>query len=126
MLQRQGESEARSPAQGPETTGLVMRFLRSRIVLSPATIRNNRWALMRLADAHPILPMDLPTLIAFMESEARYLNGSSQETFWKILRVFYGWARKQNGSIPMLPHVFFGRRRRGEKRGARRRLHQSQ
>lgn len=124
MSQRQGESGARSLAQGLDTAGLATRFLRSRTNLSPATIRNNRWALMRLADAHTVLPMDIPILTAFMESEARYLNGSSQETLWKILRVFYGWARKQNRSVPVLPHVFFGRRRRGEKRGAKSGLYQ--
>ena len=123
MLQRPGGNRATGPrSPGPilDTGELIDRFLRSRIALTPATIRNYRWALIRLADIHTSLPLDMSVLTALMESEARYLNGSSQQVRWDILRVFYSWARKQNRSIPALPYVFWGRRHRGEKRGRKR------
>ena len=100
------------------TMDMMETWLASRMDnMSRRTLISDRWALMLLADTHPALPFDVETVQAFVQNQAQYLGGRSQQTLWDRLRVFYSWARSQGYAVPDLPYVGFGRRRVGERRG---------
>ena len=82
------------------------------------TIRKYRWALGCLERVHPTLPRVTEEIIRFVRAEPLSVN--SQRVLYGTLRNFYAWAKAtEDPLLPELPHVWFGTRRVGEKRGGR-------
>lgn len=108
-------------AQRLDSERLVAAWLEGRADLAAETIKHDRWALMLLVDAHAMLPTRTSDLLGMVQAQASYLGGRSQQTLWDRLRVFYSWASSQGYAVPDLPYIGFGRRRRGERRGRKRR-----
>ena len=81
------------------------------------TIRKYRWALGCLERIYPTLPRVTSDLIRFVRDEP-LRSDNSKRNLWNTIRDFYSWVKEtEDALVPELPHVNFGRRRAGEKRG---------
>ena len=86
---------------------------------APTTIRKYRWALLCLEREYPTLPRVTREIVRFVQTEP--LGANSHRFLYETLRDFYTWIRANKDALaPELPHVWFGRRRVGEKRGRKR------
>ena len=96
---------------------LVDAFLRDKEGhCTPGTIRRYKGALGCLERQYSRLPWVSQELIAFVQAEP--LCGNSKRVLYETLRDFYNWVQARGDSLaPTLPHVYFGRRRLGERRG---------
>lgn len=93
--------------------------------LEPKTIRSYMWAMNYHGEVEPLICWRPREVIDFVEDQT--LEALVKQLLYDRLRVFYAWAgswiKEQHpmaASLPLLPYVWFGRRRKGERRGARR------
>ena len=123
MVQRVDEGAAarvRRLVKDLSTAQLADAYLDSkRRQCTDNTIRNYRWALGCLERVYPTLPRVTEDIICFVRNEP-FQSGNSRRNLYNTIRAFYVWVKSTEDSlVPELPYMNFGRRRAGEKRGAK-------
>ena len=104
-----------------ESDGLMTMYVTAqRRHWTEKTRRKVDWALFVLWQAHPDrLPRDPRSLAETVRAAA--LAPNSRRVVYGTWRTFYRWLREHHDpTFPDPPHVFFGTRRNGEKRGGAR------